>query len=78
VNVRRALAALVAEGLTLPQIAGIGHCSTASVRLFLTGSAIPKEAGQRFYIAARTLRVLGMAPLPSQATFADLVARRCR
>jgi hypothetical protein len=78
VNARRAIAALVAEGLTLPQIAGIGHCATSSVRLFLTGCAIPGEAGRRFCIAARTLRVLGMAPLPREATFADLVARHCR
>ena len=77
-NAHRAVAALVAEGLTLPQIAGIGHCSTTSIRLFLTGSAIPKVAGQRFCIAARTIRVLGMAPLPPGATFADLVARHCR
>jgi hypothetical protein len=78
VKARRAIDALVAEGLTLPQIAGIGHCSTNSVRLFLTGCKIPEEAGQRFCIAARTLRVLGMVPLPEQATLADLVARHCR
>jgi len=63
VNARRAVAALVAEGLTLPQIAGIGLCATSSVRLFLMGSAIPDSAGTRFIIAARTLRVLRMSDL---------------
>jgi hypothetical protein len=62
------LAALVAEGLTLPQIAGIGHCATSSVRLFLMGSVIPGGPGTRFINGARALRVLrmpGLSPEPN-------------
>lgn len=57
------MAALMAEGLTLSQLAGIGHCTTSSVRLFLMGSTIPDGAGARFIIAARALQVLRMPDL---------------
>lgn len=77
-NPRRAMTSLIAEGLSIPQIAGIGHCATSSVRLFLLGETIPKVVGQRFCIAAQTLRLLSLGPLRPQATFADLVVRHCR
>jgi hypothetical protein len=75
VNPRRSLNLLRAEGLTIPQIAGIGRCSTSSVRRFMAGDEIPNGAAVRFWIAARTFRALGLAPLSPHATFADLVAR---